>query len=386
MTLLTAFYKIILLLLSVIFTLLLIEFGARAYVSMFPSGYANNYIDFRKSIPEPYKNSTYDVKSFIDQEYGKIGWYTPEGTRLVLPEDFSIDYLHIENTLRRTSFQPEVYNNTIYVFGGSTIFCAEVPDEYTVTSVLQKLINDKYPNKYKVENYGTTSVISAQELERLRTVSLKPGDIVIFYDGANDALQSIYNNDPEGYILGKNYQIIQESGPFEKFMIKFHTKWGKYSKFVYYFLDPYDYINKPAHLSDKKHVDDLSYQMKEVYVRNISEAKTLSESQGALFFHFLQPTIYSGRVTTIYEGKLKSNSHLISAGIEESLIAGYKQLVPSLYELRSNHQVNSYDLTRLFDSRDKREGLFLDWVHVADKGNYYIAKKIFDTLDGEQKL
>lgn len=378
---LKTFFKIALLIISIEITLVIIEVSTRVYIHTFPNSISQSQKDFRLSIPAPYKDSTYDVKHFVNQTFGKLEWYTPEETRLVIPKDFKNDYLSIKDELRDTSFQPEVYKNTIYVLGGSTVFCAEVPNDFTLPSQLQKMINEKYPNKYKVENYGSTSVVSSQELERLKTINLKKDDIVIFFDGGNDALQSIYNNDPEGYIIGKNKAVIKEVGKSQEFLIKLHTYLGPTSKFVYYFLDPFEYRYKPAHLSDEQVVKTAGENLENLYTQNIREAKKYADESDAHFFVFLQPTMYSGQTTTLYEKQLNFNNHIIAAGTKESLDIGYSYLYKALNNLKEDPEMKIYDLTKIFDEKKLEQDIFLDWVHVADKGNYHIAKNIFETID-----
>ena len=67
----------------------------------------------------------------------------------------------------------------MYIFGDSTVYGSEVPDEHTIPSQLQILFNKFYPEKYIVLNYGITSFSSDKQLKMLKTVNdLKQGDIV----------------------------------------------------------------------------------------------------------------------------------------------------------------------------------------------------------------
>ena len=45
-------------------------------------------------------------------------------------------------------------------------------------------------------------MLARQQTERLGQTDLQPGDVVIFYDGANDVFYPVYNGNPEGYRLG----------------------------------------------------------------------------------------------------------------------------------------------------------------------------------------
>lgn len=363
---------------SVFLTLSIAELGARAYLALFPNVQVESHIDFRKSIPLPYKDAPYNVVQFVEESFNSPGWITPENTRLVVPKDFDGTYIHIKDGLRRTAFQPDDYMNTIYVFGASTVFCNEVPDEYTVTSYLQKLVSEKFGNTYRVENYGATSVISSQELERLRTVALKKGDVVIFYDGANDVIQTIYNNDPAGWIIGTNKQVLREAGSIKKFLIKLHARWGEKSKFIYHFLSPYEYGFEPIHMRDKKLIQQLADQMYQNYLSNIKDAHGYTTARDATFFHFLQPTLFSGSKRTMYEWGIENNTHLVNAGIGKALRLGFPQLKAVVNILHHDRQINSYDISNVFDGRVGGDEVFLDWLHVSEKGNAYIARKMFE--------
>ncbi|MBI2414880.1 hypothetical protein HYV31_03565 [candidate division WWE3 bacterium] len=378
--------RLILVFISLALSLLLLELGARVYIKVFPESQYKNHKDYRKSVPAPHKNSPYDVARFIDGTFGLVDWLTPEGTRLVIPKDFSSEYLNVRDGLRKTSHQPEKYEHMIYVFGASTVFCAEVPDDYTINSYLQQKINEKYPNKYKVENFGASSVVSAQELERLKTIDIKEGDIVIFFDGANDVVQSIYNNDPEGYIIGKNNQVLRESGKFKELAIKLFVKYGEKSKFVGYFLNPFESRFLPIHMTDASKVDQLTTDLLTNYLKNVTEAAGFTTGRKAQFAHFLQPNLYSGSYLTPYEFQLKNNYYLIGTGISEAFAKAYPSMVETTNKLKSQYNVNSTDLTNIFDAREKNEEFFLDWVHVTEKGNEIISNNIFKVLEENQVL
>lgn len=236
-----------------------------------------------------------------------------------------------------------------------------------------------FPEHYRVENYGATTVVSAQELERLKTVKLKRGDVVVFFDGANDSYISIYNKDPNGWILGENNNFVLEKGLFTEFQIKLHTQFGRVSKFVEYFLSPYDYKLEPTHLKDARQVDALATEMSKRYVHNIRSAHDYSVSAGASFFHFLQPTLFSGQNTSHYQYQLRHNPYLVNAGIDKTLTEGYKRLRLATTELKSKN-ISSLDLSNLFDKRPTGEEYFLDWVHVSEKGNSAIANAIFTSI------
>ena len=74
------------------------------------------------------------------------------------------------------------------MFGGSTTFGDGARDDYTVSSWLQKILDDT-PYCTEVTNFGQEGYVSSQELllllEQLRIKNTP--DLVVFYDGINDS-------------------------------------------------------------------------------------------------------------------------------------------------------------------------------------------------------
>ena len=65
-------------------------------------------------------------------------------------------FIHVVNGERRTVGQPNISDNTIYMLGGCVFFGYAVEDRHTISSFLQKKINEsKLPNDWKVVNMGT---------------------------------------------------------------------------------------------------------------------------------------------------------------------------------------------------------------------------------------
>lgn len=362
---------------SIALTAVIIEFVTRYYLKADQKYEYTNKDEFRIARPLPYKDSNYDVVEFYKiSEDSTLRWETPKKTKLVIPQDYKSKYINVENNLRKTTNQPENYVNVVYLFGGSTVFCSEVPDDYTITSYLQRYLNDKYENKYKVENYGATSVVAFQEVERLKTIQLKKGDVVIFFDGANEILQSIYNNDPNGWVVDNNRKILQNNKLFG-ILFKIHSKLRKKSEFVNHFLSPFEKREIPKHLYDSS-IQNQVNKMSNNYLESIKEASDYTVSNGGSFYHFLQPTIFSTTKRSEYENKLESNPYIVEVGLKKSFELGYGELKSSVVMLQSEG-INSFDMTSLFNEKDGKE-FFLDWVHVAEVGNEKIAKEIFNQV------
>src|SRR5262245_34677590 len=71
-------------------------------------------------------------------------WRTPVGTHLVVPNDVKEEFFTIEDGFRRTvgfnpgGLPPGRRPRKLFVLGGSTTFCVEVPDDLTWASQLQQ--------------------------------------------------------------------------------------------------------------------------------------------------------------------------------------------------------------------------------------------------------
>ncbi len=359
--------------LSIVILLTVLELFAGSYISAF--SLPQTHYDYRKEQPEPYTDAAYFSKEFINESFRQpAGWKYPKNTRLIIPNDYHGTHFNIIDGKRSTDFQPNRHENSVYLFGGSTIYNSEVPDSLTIASQLQLLFNKHYPSKYIVENYGTTSVTTVQQLERLKTLSsFRPDDIVIFYDGVNDISQGIFYANPVETMIQRNRRSVKELSLINKIMLYLYNK----SKLVKLFFDPIN-RSEPEHLSDAIFINQLLDSMKSRFKKAIKEARDYSIKNKARFFHFLQPHLYSDEVFSKYEKQLRLNYYIIPKGIEKSFSIGYPALQNATIEL--SKVTNSIDLTDTLNERPHDEEYFLDSVHVNHKANEILAKYIFSSI------
>ena len=368
--------ELFLVLASVVLCLLFVEFGARGYVKMFMP--PQTLYDYRLSSPLPYRGASYYSKEFIEESFRQPdGWQFPDGTRLIIPNDFHGKYFNVVDGKRITVGQPDVSENTIYVFGGSTIYNSEVPDDLTIPSFLQRLFSSNYGDRFKVENLGTTTVTTAQQLERLKTINLKPNDIVVFYDGVNDVLQGVYQANPEETMVETNRRIISEMGAGQRLLFYVFNWLQRRSTFVKIFFDPYTHEG-PEHLKDKELVNILLAGMGKRYQGNIMAAASYAAAHDVLFFHFLQPQLFSKNGHSKYEKELMNNKYIVHAGTEYSFRAGYKVLKDVQGKFVSLFP--NFDVSNALDDQSQNDEYYLDFCHVEDKANEKIARVIFERI------
>ena len=85
--------------------------------------------DYRIQRPEPYKNAPFLSEEFVKEAFFQPGgWNVSEKTGDISPKDFSGRYFNTSDGIRKTSFQPEKFENKVYIFGDSTVYGSEVPD------------------------------------------------------------------------------------------------------------------------------------------------------------------------------------------------------------------------------------------------------------------
>lgn len=370
---------------SCLFCMGVAETGARIYFHFAPRPPTNRY-SFRLSDPPPYRHAPYYSRAFVDESFRQPGgWYVPRGTHLVVPGDFHGAYINIEHGRRRTTDTPAAAQHAVFVIGGSTVYGAEVPDAYTIPSYLQRLLNARQPGVWRVENCGSISVTTAQQLELLRTLPLRKGDLVIFYDGVNDVVEGVYNGDPAGWIVGENRKALRDAGPFKALLVRLNLKYAAskaegYSVFLSAVVGGLvngANLRPKSYLLDPSKTASLAQATARLFRRNVEEAASLSVAAGCAFYHFLQPQIFSGARRTPYEQSIMRDYYINPNGLETAFRAAWPLLEEATVEMQG---VSSYDLSDVLDARAPGEEFYLDFCHVNDAANARIAGAMSERL------
>jgi lysophospholipase L1-like esterase len=157
-----------------------------------------------------------DANKYLDEQDAmvSIGFQYEPWVQFRNP-DFYGTFLRTDHRGFRRTKEPRSHGGKpikIYVFGGSTTFGYGVPDDHTIPSYIQTILEQKYPNKsILVKNYGQGFYYSSQEL-LLFISQIKIGDIpdwAIFIDGGNDTAQLAKKRD-EPYFTQTVKQLWDE--------------------------------------------------------------------------------------------------------------------------------------------------------------------------------
>ncbi|WP_269622129.1 hypothetical protein [Prochlorococcus marinus] len=343
---------------------------------------------FRLSRPDPYKDSNY-FDWFIKQTWSNDNpecetkqFHDGKGYNLRQQNTPFCQGFTIQDGWRITAYKNKEYSRNIYIYGGSTIESSEVINKYTIPSYLQRFLTLNDYLDYGVHNRGFTSVVTSQQNDFLLRTPLKSGDIVIYYDGGNNIWNGVANADPKGTIIGsnkKNYWI----NSIKLLVVNLQT---------YKLFSQLKNQNNESIICDGSQIPNLasllnrSNQSFDVYKNDLINARKISLDRGASFIHFFQPNLFSVHESkhTPYEVKLieSSPSEMIPCGAKEYLTTGTKVFQNRHKELTESGII-SIDLSKLFRGDNNKifpHEIFLDFIHVTEKGNQKVAEAIFNYL------
>lgn len=354
--------------LTMVCFIFVLELLARYYVANNEYAYNGRYLN-----AIPYGELLHDDVMYSDYQYVneidvslKID-IDPE-IGIYLPDDMRGSYINIIDRVRVTTNQPAQYNQTIYMFGGSTMECVEGADWMTLPSYFQRKVNIVFPDTYRVVNMGVIGLISANQTVLLKTIDLQPGDIVIFFDGNND-VNSAFQFD---------FFVFPDinNGPV---FVKLADQLIKHSIFFDIFLAPYNYLPSITHDVELQQV--YVNQMLDYYNRSLIEAKDYAERKGAEFYHFLQPTLFTVSELSANEQKILRDYQFIPNGWADLHYKGYLALI-DYNDILIDEGIISFDITDAFDPefRQPNQEFFFDQVHVNYEGNELLAKRIFEII------
>lgn len=301
--------------------------------------------EWKYSRPAAYANSIYWSPEFLDEYYAiPLKPNYEDGTIDI--GDFTGRWFNVRDGIRVTTDQPANALHTMYLFGASTAVNLEVPDNMTLASYLQRLVGDKY----KVVNISKIVQGSTQHLERLKTVSINVGDVVIWYVGFVDTLSV--------YFTGYN-----------KAQAAYNTSPCGISYMVYTLVS--FVCDQPRIDAGSDEIEASLERMMQRYTRNAAEARIIIEAAGATFYQVLEPHIYS-KTLSVYEQTIVDNPKLTLIGLEPIILQAYTHL---------REVKGIIDLTHAVDAlRASGVEIYLDDHHFTEKGLAIVARALANAI------
>lgn len=294
-------------------------------------------------------------------------WGTPklQGKYFNVDETPTGTFRRTANVLRPGCEQQQTLK--VWFFGGSTAWGPGVPDFATIQSYLSEKLNADSESCVEVINMGVDGYASNQELIYLYQ-NLKAGlrpDVVIFYDGYNDA--HIGSVDPGIPAAHWDYPLIKA---------KFESSIGNWPN-----LNTRSYLlrimNGLRRRYQRHGVEPPSEQGRisraratlDNYDANLRLVELLVKQYGFHAHFFWQPClVYGAKPLAPFERALHdmgTDHRAIQAVYEEA-------------ERRSASSGRFIFLGDVFGQT--REPVYIDWVHLAPRGNELVAAAIGATL------
>ena len=283
-------------------------------------------------------------------------------------------YTNILGPYNARKSRGEAINNSVWFFGGSTMWGIGSSDMQTIPSHFNSLTN------LPVYNFGETGWNSRQSLNQLINVigdNHKPS-VVIFYDGVNDLIHQCRSQIKllPAHSREKQIQNALKRPSTKKrlsnFIISPYVSLAKNLNIQLPVFKQVNYkpqdcdINQTKALSIAKHL-----------VNNWRTAYILSKTYGFEFYGILQPTLFTTQTNTEYfpASEVKTNSQ---TEIQ------YNTVYPLiLNEIKSYCKFDKDFCASMIDGTDwldKTRNIFIDYCHINSFGNKVIAQRMKSLL------
>ena len=256
-------------------------------------------------------------------------------------------------------------SRVIRFFGGSTMWGEGSDNQHTIPALFNQLNPD-----WRVTNHAQLAYNTRQELDALITLytTNKKADVVVFYDGVNDAaflcpkeitelpahrLVPMYREN----LYGGRMRVIKAFAykVFAEHLVKVVNKYREKTQNA----SPYDCMATPG----------KAEQIASIVMQNWELAHQIVTAHGGRFIALLQPAAYVGSPRT---------DHLkLDPDLGQNFAEVYKHLQRMIKE--RNHPW-IYDLS---DSFDGNEHIYIDFCHVSPNGNRIIAEKISSLVNDD---
>ncbi len=335
-----------------------------------------------------YTLSPYDGKPWARQLFKECSEVTKQFEQYVCWDTKPYDgrYVNIDRTGMRATWNPDSYAeppDTVYMFGGSTVWGWGARDEHTVPSYVSRLLNEREP-RFVVFNYGKHAYTFTQGLVQF-IVLLQEGhrpDYVIFYDGINDVYGTYQAGHPGSIHNVAKIRKQLQSKSLPRVIWDRITGWFEHQCMAYKALtmisvaltEQRQYQELTAQLSDEQ-MHALGDGTAHYYLRSLDLLHRLSQQYGFNYSCFWQPTTFS----------------------EEELIGDESTADPRAHDpaLRMLYRTATETLERAAPPRfncitdalkDRTEAMYIDMCHLSERGNEIIAGRIYDRLIKEYSL
>lgn len=266
--------------------------------------------------------------------------------------------------LRSVTQSPNVTNDEVWLFGGSTMWGYGNNDINTIPSLLSQITN------LQATNYSLVGYHARQNLNKLisayANLSLSPNRsrVVIFYDGVND-------------VLDKCQADNSGSGTAREQQIRAAVDFDELSPLVAIrpalaLIERIDDAMDQSLMNSEYvcHEDpDRSEEIAQALVNDWRTADAVARLNGDRFVAVLQPVAYLSHTRL---------DHLIGDNQEWDEVARqYRSVYPIIRRYAGDAGIEFVDLTHI---HDHDEFIYIDFCHTSPNGNRYTAEALAEIL------
>jgi hypothetical protein len=255
---------------------------------------------------------------------------------------------------------------TLWMFGGSTIWGAGVPDWLTIPSLLaQKFEQGNRP--VCIRNYGEKAWVNTQEMIKLalelKRAQHKP-DLVIFYDGPADVYET-YQSGQAG--LHQNFSDTKQTLESRSSSASGTFRYLLESNTARVFLQSRQQTQR-SHLDP----DVLARATVQCYLENVQFVQALAREYKFEPFFFWEPTLSTGnKRLTLQEDEARATASKQTPGLGEANQAAYALL-------KNEARPPVFPIADALDSATGT--VYFDEAHVTAEGNRLVAERMYNTI------
>lgn len=353
--------------------LVLLEVTARIFL---PDGRENSrYLKVSAELPE-LEDLLRDKKSFIDQRYYDYFIYSVKPGK---SETMAFDGY---GSARRTpdSIYEADADIRVWTFGGSTMQNMETTDRLTIANSIAHGLN-RSGFRAHVSNFGVGSFQSSLELIKFttllaRTAAPRKPDVVVFYDGFNDAHHAYLfgAGRMQADVSGKMSAVV-ESRSFKLLAYGMSQLLADYSRIWQLYGDPI-VVSQLLFPSPSRNASSENLEKAvDVYMQNVEMQRAICASIKAVCLFVLQPLLVSKQGL---------------ARLEQDALATLEpdgvNFVRSFYQKVRDRTVGRNDFidaSHILDDNNRND--FYDLGHTSALSSPYIGEWIADAIGARLK-
>ena len=348
--------------------------------------------DLRSQLPA-YQDVDYDASTLIQEvrESSPVRYqpYTVWRRRPFQGHTTTVE-VNGSRTTHYNSEDPNALN--IWMFGGSTTWGVGAPDQETISSLLSKSLNERLVSTH-VRNLGERGFVSTQEVVYLLR-ELQAGhqpNVVIFYDGVNDAAAAGLWPEVPGTHLELDVVRDRFQQHQDDMLEEFVRSTGLY-KAAQVFLDRTGITVQEPHFDqeatpESKNTTEPDYHWLakrglDLWFENHRLVQSLASEYNFIPIFIFHPGLWDtgkplhpSELEILESEKQSANLYMIMrvrAEMASILIQRLKT---------TDNTKNIYNLNEVFI--DSADPLYIDYVHVTGKGNKIVSEKITDIVLSE---